>query len=153
MVALLSYTEAGERTRPGSTISSPVEMIATRGRRTTRAAPRPIAASTPVSREVRIVPPRRTSSPRLMSVPAKLTPEPGVTGRETSNRPLSTRACSTITTASAPRGSHAPVAIGVAEPGPTAYRGSIPVATSSSLKRNAFGEPSEASNVSSARTA
>src|SRR5437660_1296418 len=104
-------------------ISSPVERMATRGRRTTFTSPRPIAARTPVSRADRRVPFLRTSSPRAMSVPAKVTPAPGATGRRTrisaSSRSPSWAivVCSTMTTASAPRGSMLPVAIKVAGPG------------------------------------
>ena len=55
---------------PGGTISSPVDRIATFGRPHTCTSATPIAASTPISREVRSWPARRTVSPRAMSVPA-----------------------------------------------------------------------------------
>ena len=61
---------------PGAMISSPVERIATTGLRQTSTAATPMAASTPVSRLVRISPRRRTVSPAVMSVPANETPLP-----------------------------------------------------------------------------
>jgi hypothetical protein len=66
---------------PGAIISSPVDRIATIGLRQTSIAATPIAASTPVSRLVRVVPWRSTVSPAVMSVPAKDTPLPAVTAR------------------------------------------------------------------------
>ena len=64
-------------------ISSPVEMIATRGRRTTATSPRPIAASTPVSREVSRVPfAEHQLAPRDVG-PGEGDVPPGATGRWT----------------------------------------------------------------------
>ena len=72
---------AGAIGSPGAMISSPVERIATIGLSQTCTTATPIAASTPVSRLVRIVPRRRTVSPAVMSVPANETPLPAVTAR------------------------------------------------------------------------
>ena len=101
---------------PGGMISSPVERIATIGLRQTSTSATPIAASTPVSRLVRICPRRNTVSPAVMSVPANDTPLPAVTARPTRNSLPATSACSTITTASAPRGIMPPVAMATASP-------------------------------------
>ncbi len=108
-------------------ISSPVDRIATIGRRHTSIAATPIAASTPVSRLVRIAPRRSTASPAVMSVAANATPLPAATARAIrSSLPL-TSACSTITTASAPRGIMPPVAIATASPGRSTVPGTTPV--------------------------
>ena len=72
---------AGAIGSPGAMISSPVDRIATIGLSQTCTTATPIAASTPVSRLVRIVPRRRTVSPAVMSVPANETPLPAVTAR------------------------------------------------------------------------
>jgi hypothetical protein len=62
-----------------------------------------------------------------MSVPANEMPLPGVTARATrSSRPL-TSAFSTITTASAPRGTMPPVAINTASPERITVAGTMPV--------------------------
>ena len=125
------------------------------GRRTTSTAPRPIAARTPVSREVSRVPRRRTSSPRAMSVPAKVTPDPGATGRSTSSRPSPRdRRVLDHDDGVGPAREHAP---GGDRRG-RARRdrrsgGRRPVASSSSLSRSRRGDSSAAPKVSSARTA
>jgi len=69
---------------PGATISSPVEMMATRGRRHTSTAAQPTAASMPISREVSSWPARKRSLPRARSLPAKAMNWPGAAGRRTS---------------------------------------------------------------------
>ena len=103
---------------PGAMISSPVERIATIGLRQTLTCATPIAASTPVSRLVSSWPRRSTVSPAVMSVPANDTPLPAVTARAMRSSPAAlSPACSTITTASAPRGTMPPVAINTASPG------------------------------------
>ena len=83
--------------------------MATRGRRTTATSASPSAARTPVSREVSSSPRRSTISPRPMSVPGEGDVAPG------RDRPAhraaaspSASVCSTMTTASAPRGSMRP---------------------------------------------
>ena len=113
--------------RPGARSSSPVDRIATRTRRITlHPSPPDRRQYARFARSSERVPPRSTSSPRAMSVPAKLKPAPGVTGRthQQACRRRSIRVCSTITTASAPRGIIAPVAISVAVPGSSTSRGS-----------------------------
>ena len=90
--------------------------MATIGFRHTLTWATPIAASTPVSRLVSCRPRRSTVSPAVISVPANDTPLPAVTARPIrSSRPRAS-ACSTITTASAPRGTMPPVAIDTALP-------------------------------------
>ena len=110
-----------------------------------------------ISREVRSWPARTAVSPRARSDPAKAMNLPGAAGRRTSTsvRPSSRRTsvCSTIATASAPRGSMPPVAISVAVPSSTAKRGSTPGVRTSALRRRAFGVRSLAPTVSAARTA
>ena len=74
---------------------------------TTDTRPRPIAASTPVSRQVSTSPARSTVSPRPMSVPAKVTFGAGRDGaRDDAARRRDTSVCSIITTASAPARQH-----------------------------------------------
>ena len=126
----------GRSAAPGGTSSSPVESTATRGRRQTSTAPRPTAASMPISRAVRTLPRRSTVSPRAMSLPAKAIELPG---DRRPQRPgcvpvaSSSSVCSTISTASAPRGSMPPVAITVAVPGATGRPGSMPGVRTSGL--------------------
>jgi hypothetical protein len=135
--ASMQWLDVGFIGWPGSMISSPVEMIATRGRRQTSTDAAPIAASVPVSRLVSVSPRRRTVSPAEMSVPAKLTPKPGVTALRTTNSLSSISVFSTITTASAPRGTMPPVAMVTAVPAPISIVGTTAVAktSSSSFKR------------------
>ena len=113
---------------PGATISSPVESTATRGRRQTSTQARPTAASMPISREVSSLPRRSTVSPRARSLPAKAISCPGTAGRTTRMAPVasSKSVCSTISTASAPRGIMPPVAITVAVPGTNGQAGRHP---------------------------
>ena len=72
-------------------------------------------------------PRRSTVSPAVMSVPANDTPLPAVTAREPMSLqlvcPSDTSACSTMTTASAPRGIMPPVAMATASPGRTIVAG------------------------------
>ena len=142
---------------PGAMISSPVETIATRGRRHTSTVAQPTAASMPISREVRTCPARSTVSPRARSLPAKAMNWPADAGRRISIRvwPLSSTAsvCSTMTTASAPRGTIPPVAIRAAVPGPTGSSGTLPGVRISGIRVNRHGMRSLAPSVSSARTA
>ena len=135
-------------------ISSPVERIATVGRRTTSTSPRPMAARTPVSREVSRVPRLRTSSPRRHVGPGEGDrPTPARRGgaravrRRRSPRARPSRRRRPLA------GVIPPVAIGVAVPGPTTWRGTTPVASSSPLSRNRLGDSSAAPKVSSARSA
>ena len=67
-------------------ISSPVDRMATIGRRQTSTSATPIAASTPVSRLVSAWPARSTVSPAVMSVPANDTPLPALTARAIRSR-------------------------------------------------------------------
>ncbi len=108
-------------------ISSPVERIATIGFLQTSTAATPTAASTPVSRLVSRWPRRRTVSPAVMSVPANEIPLPAATALAIRSSRPRTSACSTITTASAPRGTIPPVAIDTAVPGRTTLFGTTPV--------------------------
>ena len=105
---------AGRIGSPGAMISSPVERIATIGLRqtSTRAdADRRQHAGVAAGQHL---PGRSTVSPAVMSVPANDTPLPAVTALATRSSRSRTSACSTITTASAPRGTMPPVAIDTA---------------------------------------
>ena len=147
---------------PGATISSPVETTATSGRRHTSTAARPTAASMPISREVSTWPARSTVSPRARSLPAKAMNWPETAGRRTaiagmplslSPSPSTVSVCSTMTTASAPRGAMPPVAIRVAVPGSTVRLGATPGVRISGFSARILGDRSLAPMVSSARTA
>ena len=134
-------------------------MTATVGRRWTVTSASPTAASMPISRELSTAPARSTVSPRAMSPPAAASAAPGVAGRRSSSHrtpspsAAPTSVCSTMTTASAPRGSIPPVAITVAVPGATVSAGTMPGVTSSGLIRSRHGWASDASAVSAARRA
>ncbi len=134
-------------------ISSPVEMIATIGFRQTSTSATPTAASTPVSRLLSGCPRRSTVSPDVMSVPANEIPLPAVTALMMRSSPSRPSACSTMTTASAPRGTMPPVAICAATPEWMTEAGTTPVWMSSSTMRTVRGASSDAPNVSSATTA
>ena len=75
----------------------------------------------PISRDVSTWPARNTVSPRARSLPAKAMNCPDAAARRTSMTVVLPRSrvsvCSTMTTASAPRGTMPPVAINVAVPG------------------------------------
>ena len=100
---------------PGAMISSPVEKIATIGFRTTETIFMPSAARTPVSREDNTSPFRKTISPLLISVPAKLMLAPGAIALLINNLSFLKSVCSIMTIASAPLGNMPPVAIGRAK--------------------------------------
>src|SRR5262252_7408053 len=76
---------------------------------------------------------------------------PGAAARRRSiaGTPLSSTnsVCSTMTTASAPRGTTPPVAMVVAEPAPTSRAGSCPQTITSPLSRKRRGAPSRAGGV------
>ena len=111
----------------------------------------------PISREPITVPRRSRVSPPAMSEPAKPTNWPGAAARRTAMRgsgaSSSGSVCSTMTTASAPRGIGAPVATAVAVPGATTPVGATPQATISSFSRRETGAVSRAAAISAARTA
>ena len=114
----------------------------------------PQAASMPISREPMMVPARSTASPRAMSEPACETNCPGDAARRTSiAREPQGCVCSTMTMASAPRGSGPPVAIAVAVPDSTGRCGATPQAITSSLSFSRIGAASLAEARSEERTA
>ena len=81
---------------------------------------------------------------------------PGAAARRTStaaSAPSTSSVCSTITTASAPRGTTPPVAMVVAVAGSTPEVGAWPQTTTSGLRRSRFGAVSLAPTVSAARNA
>ena len=94
----------------------------------------------PISREPITVPACKSVSPRAISDPAKDTNCPGETARRTSiaSSPKGC-VCSTIATASAPRGIGPPVAIGVAVLGKTGWVSAVPHAITSPVQRRARG--------------
>src|SRR5712691_4158985 len=129
-------------------------MTATRGRRTTETCASPQAANMPISREPIMVPARNSASPRAMSDPAYDTNCPGEGARRISiARSPAGWVCSTMTMASAPRGSGPPVAIDVAVPDSTGRVGAVPQAIASSLSMTRTGVASLASARSTDRTA
>ena len=124
----VSYIFPGSSGSPGRMSSSPVDIIPTftLAERISRF---PIAESTPISREPIRVPLRSTRSPLMISEPARMMFSPMCTGRSM-NISLSCRfVCSTITTASAPSGIGAPVAISTASPSSTKNLSAHPAAT------------------------
>ena len=94
----------------GGTTSSPVETIATRGRACTGTSVTPAAARSPRSGARSGRPAGTSTAPSATSSSARTSPAPGATGRVTSMVPgIVCAVNSTITTASAPAGSTAPV--------------------------------------------
>jgi hypothetical protein len=108
-------------------ISSPVERMATIGLRQTSTSATPIGGQHAGVAARQQLPARSTVSPAVMSVPANDTPLPALTARAIRSSPSRTSACSTITTASAPRGIIPPVAIASASPERTVADGTTPV--------------------------
>ena len=128
--------------------------MATRGRRNTGTSPTPMAASNAISREPSLVPSRSTVSPAAMSDPAPEIAVPAATACRISTIPDSGHSVhSTITTASAPRGIIAPVAIVVAAPADTSQAGAMPGVSDSAFRRRRRGASGRAPSVSAARTA
>ena len=123
MNALMSYTWPGRMGPPGSTTSSPVVKMETRGLAYTRTRSRPIAARAPSFAGVRASPLATTSDPRGMSSALRLTFSPGWTGVYTLTSSPSRSVSSTMTTASAPDGIVAPVATSVQRPAVTRFLG------------------------------
>ena len=113
---------------PGGTSSSPVETMATCGRACTGISVSPAAASMPRSWARSGRPAGTSSAPGAASSSARTIPSPGVAGRRTSSSSaVAAWVCSTFTTASAPGGSGAPVAIATAVPGRTSTSGGAPM--------------------------
>jgi len=128
----------------GGTTSSPVEMIATRGRACTATLVTPAAASSPRSGARSGRPAGTNAAPAATSSSARTSPPPGATGRVTSIVPgIVSAVNSTITTASAPSGSTPPVGIATQPPGLTATVGAAPIRTAPSRSRY-DGSPSDA---------
>ena len=108
----------------------------------------------PISREPITVPARNSASPRAMSEPAQDTNCPGEAARRISiARGPAGWVCSTMTTASAPRGTGPPVAIEVAVPDSTGRIGAVPQAMTSSFSMTRTGVASLAEARSAERTA
>ena len=155
-----SEAELMSRILPGGgvwsagTSSSPVERMATRGRRCTETVVRPRPASTPRSWGRSRWPAARIRSPGRQSSPARMTFSPGATGRNTATVVGSSRRVySTMTTASALSGNSPPVQMRAAWPGPRArvWPGS-PMAISPTTVSRATSD-SEQPKVLAARTA
>eukprot|EP00047_Mylnosiga_fluctuans_P018474 m.71467 g.71467 ORF g.71467 m.71467 type:complete len:456 (-) comp7635_c0_seq1:636-2003(-) len=153
MNRLLSRIEPlGTSAAPGSTSSSPVDMTATRGRRSTGTVRMPADSSTPSSLGPSTLPAASRRWPLLISDPTARMSQPGLTV-------LSTRICfsspsgdastnsvsSTWTTASAPSGTGAPVVIRATVPGSTRNE-AIPPAVTGPSTRNTPG-PSAATTA------
>ena len=121
----------------GGTTSSPVEKIATRGSgvHASRSVT-PAAASSPSSAARSGRPAWTSAAPAATSSSARTSPAPGATGRVTSIVPgIVSAVYSTITTASAPGGSTAPVGMATQPPGRTATSGAAPIRTAPSRSR------------------
>ena len=95
----------------------PVERIATRGFANTPASACPIAAIAPTRLGDSRSPATTARSPAAMSAPRRLTCCPAVAAEKISISIPCVSVSSTITTASAPAGSGAPVAISAQVPG------------------------------------
>src|SRR5215212_3328726 len=118
---LESRTCPGSSGAPPPTSSSPVDNTPTRGRRWTATDDAPTLARTPRRPGVRTVPGVTTTSPARRSSPARRTAVPGSTGTSTTTDAPSADGAvrSTMTTASAPGGTTAPVMMRTAWPAPT----------------------------------
>jgi hypothetical protein len=120
----------------GGTTSSPVDTIATRGRACTATAVTPAAARSPRCGARSGRPARISTSPAAASSSARTSPDPGATGRVTSIVPgMVSAVYSTITTASAPSGSAAPVGIATHLPCDTTAVGAAPIRTAPARSR------------------
>ncbi len=104
---------------PGATSSSPVDRIATRGRRRTASSPWPDEASSPMSRALRARPAGTSVWPTLKSMPASRMKRPGgpTSLRVTTPPDSSASSCRPMT--SAPSGITAPVKMRMHSPGPS----------------------------------
>jgi hypothetical protein len=107
-------------------------MTPIRGRGWARTSATPSDASTPTRAGVISSPAVSTTSPGFRSSPAALRWVPGstATSMRTARPPSSRVVRSTITTASAPSGSGAPVKMRMASPAPSARVAGCPAATS-----------------------
>jgi hypothetical protein len=123
-----------------------------RGRSRTRTAVTPRAASPPVSAARNRRPAGTAIIPSRTSSPTVSTFSPTAAAASTSISAPWRFVSSTITTASAPRGTIAPVWVRMASPGPTSRCGTTEVGTSPTMRRYA-GDCSDAPWVSTARTA
>ena len=130
----------GVSAAPGSRSSAPVEMTATRTRGLTRTEARPTEARAASARADRTDPASSTGAPAPRSSPAVRTFASRGGARRISTAagrgpgPADWSVSSTLTTASAPRGSIAPVMIRWAVPG-SRGRGSRPAGTSPATGR------------------
>ncbi len=108
----------GPGSAPGSTTSVPVQSRAALGSRTTSRRSEPAMAAVPTRSGVITCPARRRTSPARTSSPSGQMFVP--VSFRTRTRPWPAGSvCSTITTASAPGGTGAPVVMTHAWPGPT----------------------------------
>ena len=132
MVRLLSRICPGCNGDPSVINSSPVDSTATRARLVTLTVRTLTLASTPATGGVTIVPGANSSVPARMSSPTPRSAVPGATcaPMRTRRPPSSRSVSSTITTASAPAGTGAPVMIRIASPGCSSWSEYAPAATS-----------------------
>src|SRR5690606_22985720 len=126
------------------------DLTPTRGRGWARTSPTPSDASTPMRAGVSSSPGPNSRSPGRRSSPGARTWSPGraSTSIRTARPPSSRSVRSTMTTASAPSGSGAPVKMRTASPGPSGRSAGCPAATSATT-----GSTTGAPAVSAARTA
>ena len=113
-----------------------MDTIATRGRACTATAVTPAAARSPSCGARSGRPAPISTSPAAASSSARTSPDPGATGRVTSIVPgMVSAVYSTITTASAPSGSTAPVGIATHLPCDTTTSGAAPIRTAPARSR------------------
>ena len=143
---------AGAGVDSTDTSSSPVASTATRGRATTCGRATPSEASRPMVAGSSVAPAAQASAPARSSLPRGTTFSPATTGRRTWMSSPARSVCSTITTASVPGGSGAPVMISTQAPPSTRPLNAAPAATSPT-RRTAADRSGLAPATSAARTA
>ncbi len=161
---------AAPSSAPRPRTSSPVASTPTCGRRCTFTSSRPTPAASPMTAGVSCVPGSMMGVPAARSLPMRRIEPPGSTEACTAIRggrgPVASRprgpaafpdassgvVCSTGTTASAPGGIGAPVAMRIAVPRRTSTSGAWPARTSP-ITSNWTGASSAAAAVSAARIA
>ncbi len=117
VVRLTSYTCPGGSGRPGTTTSLPVEHTAQDGRAKTEVSGRPTAESAPSWPGPRRSPRWTMYSPARRSLPWRAMCCPAVAAAKTRTSSFSLDVRSTMTTASAPGGTSAPVPTAMHSPG------------------------------------
>jgi hypothetical protein len=149
---IASRTCASPRVWPATATSSPVTMTDTRGRRCTRTRSSPSAAATATCPGPTGVSARNRTSPFDTSSPARRTFVPGSGAAENRTESPVSVASSRRTTASAPTGTGAPVAMRTADPAARAIPQTAP-AIDAPTTGSVTGRSAPAPDRSDARTA